>query len=185
MNFLPVYYSRAPFSRQFLLSQRSSQFLVLFFISSSIILPSSVHSSTTAFFNSSVHFARPMLLHIHISNASSRFCSFRCSAQVSAPYNATTPHKALHECLLQFFFHGSAENASLPVTSFLCHCYPLLYFLTAVHVATDITPQVFEATHLFEGFIFNSHVFVWFSSDNHGFSLVYIYLHPIILTSVI
>ena len=38
------------------------------------------------------------------------------------------------------------------------HCYPLLYFLTAVHVATDITPQVFEAVHLFNGFTFNSYI---------------------------
>ena len=37
----------------------------------------------------SVHFTRSILLHIHISNVSSRFCSFRRIVQVSAPYNAT------------------------------------------------------------------------------------------------
>ena len=30
----------------------------------------------------------------------------------------------------------------LPGKSFFCHCYPLLYFLRAVHVTTNITPQV-------------------------------------------
>ena len=37
-----------------------------------------------------------------------------------------------------------------------------------VHVASDITPQVglYEAVHLFDGFIINSHVYLlWFSSD--------------------
>ena len=41
--------------------------------------------------------------------------------------------------------------------AFFCHYYPLLYFLKAVLVATDIT-QVFEAAHLFNRFIFNLHV---------------------------
>ena len=44
---------------------------------------------------------------------------------------------------------------------------------TAVQVATDITPQVFETVHLFHGFIFNSHVYLlWFSSNN-----IYIYIY--------
>ena len=34
-------------------------------------------------------------------------------------------------------FPRSAENVSLPVKGFFCHCHPLLYFLTAVHIATD------------------------------------------------
>ena len=42
--------SRASFSRQFFLSQWPSQFLFLFLISCSIILPSPTRSSTTAFF---------------------------------------------------------------------------------------------------------------------------------------
>ena len=81
--------SRACFSKQFLLSQWPSQFLFLFFISYRIVLPFPTLSSTTEFFIFSVHFTRPILLHIHISNASSRFCSFRRTVQVSAPYNAT------------------------------------------------------------------------------------------------
>ena len=76
-NFLPfIIASRASFSRQLLLSQWPSQFLFLFFISFSIILPPPTLSSTTAFFILSVHFIRSILLHIHTSNASSRFCSF-------------------------------------------------------------------------------------------------------------
>ena len=51
-------------------------------------------------FNFSVHFTRSILLHIHISNASSRFCSFRRSVQVSVLYNAIL-HKALHQFLLK------------------------------------------------------------------------------------
>ena len=81
--------SRASFNRQFLLSQCPNQFLFLFLISSSIILPSPTLSSTTAFFILSVHFTLSILLHTHISNPSSRFCSFRGSVQVSAPYNTT------------------------------------------------------------------------------------------------
>ena len=42
--------SRESFSRQFLLSQWPSQFLFFLFISSTIILPSSILSSTTKFF---------------------------------------------------------------------------------------------------------------------------------------
>ena len=80
---------RSSYSRQFLLSHWPSKFLFLFFISSSIILPSLTLSSTTAFFNSSVHFTRSIFLHTHISNYSSHFCSFRRSVQVSATYNAT------------------------------------------------------------------------------------------------
>ena len=49
-NFLPFTIpSRASVSRQFLLSHWPRQFLFLFFISSSIILPSHTISSTTAF----------------------------------------------------------------------------------------------------------------------------------------
>ena len=51
--------SRWSFSRQCLLSQWPSQFLFLFFIISSVILPSTTLSSTTAFFILSVHFHAP------------------------------------------------------------------------------------------------------------------------------
>ena len=42
-------------------------------------------SGPVNFFILSVHFIRSIFLHIHTSNASSRFCSFRRSVQVSAP----------------------------------------------------------------------------------------------------
>ena len=89
-NFLPFTIpSRASFSRQFLLSQWHSKYFSLFFISSSIILPSPTLSSTTEFFILSVHFTRSITHHIHISKASSRFCSFCRSVQISAPFNTT------------------------------------------------------------------------------------------------
>ena len=66
-NLLPITIpSRAFFSRQFLLSQWPSQFLFLFFISSSIILPSPTISSTTAYFIFSLHFTCSILLHIRV-----------------------------------------------------------------------------------------------------------------------
>ena len=98
--------SRASFSRQFLLSQWPSQFLFLFFVSSSIILPSPTLSSSTAFFTLSVHFTRSILLHTHISNASSCFYSFRRSVQVSAPYNTTFHTKHFTSLFLSSFSKG-------------------------------------------------------------------------------
>ena len=63
-NFFPFTFPcRASFSRQLILSQRPSQFLFLFFMSSSIILRSPTLSSTTAFFILSDHFTRSILLH--------------------------------------------------------------------------------------------------------------------------
>ena len=123
--------SRASFSRQFLFSQWPSQFLFLFFISPALffLLP---------LFLVQLHFLF-CLLHIHISNVFSQFCSFRCSVQVSAPYNATL-HTKHFTSLFRSSFLRSAENSSFPVKSFFCHCYPLLYFLTAVQVAADIAP---------------------------------------------
>ena len=92
-----IFFCREPSSHlPFLLEHPSAgtSFLVsgpanFFFISSSIILTSPIPSNTTAFFILSYHFTRSILLHNHISNAYNRFCSFRRSLQVSAPYNAT------------------------------------------------------------------------------------------------
>ena len=73
-------------------------------------------------------------------------------------------HKTLHSTQSTslasslVLFQVFAENAPLPVKSFFCHWYVQLYSLTAVQVATDIAPQVFEAVHLSDGFIFNVHV---------------------------
>ena len=94
-NLLPLLLHawRTSFSRQVLLSQWPSQFLFLFFMSFSIILPSPTLSSTTAFFIFFLSISRSILLHIHISNASSCFCSFRRSVQVSAQYNATLSYR--------------------------------------------------------------------------------------------
>ena len=111
---LPVYLSsRASVSRQFLLSQWPSQFLFLF-ISSSIILPAPTLSSTTEFFIFSANFTRSILLHIHISKASSRFCSFRHSFQVSAPFNAT-----LHTKHFTSLFRSSFSKGPQKILLFL------------------------------------------------------------------
>ena len=153
--------SRASFSRQLLLSQWPSQFLFLFFISSSIIFPCPTLFSTTAFFILSLH-PSPHL------KCFQSFCSFRHSAQVSAPYNDTLHTKHFSSLFSCYFSKG-------PVKSFFCLSYPLLYFLTAVHIVTDITPQVLEAVHLFVGFIFTSHVYLLlFSSYNYHLCLIYI-----------
>ena len=106
-------HSRTSFSRQFLLSQWLSQFLILFLISSSIILPSPTLSSTTAFVILPVHFTRSILLHTHISNASSCFCSF-CRVQVSAPYNTT-----LHTKHFTSLFHSSLSKGPQKMLLFL------------------------------------------------------------------
>ena len=95
---------RASFSSQFLLSQRPSQFIFLFFISSSIILPSPALSRITAYF--SVHFTCSILLHIHISNASSRFLLIRWCVQVSAPYYTTLHSNHFTSLLLSYFSKG-------------------------------------------------------------------------------
>ena len=79
------------------------------------------------------------------------------SVVVSRSLHHTTLHSTQSTSLDSsiVLFPRSTENASLPVISFFCHCYPLLYFLTAVHVSTDFRPQVFEAVHLFNGFTFS------------------------------
>ena len=81
--------SRVSFSRQFLLSQSPSQFLFLFFISSSILLPSPTLSSITEYLFCLVYFTHSILPHIHISNASSHFYH---SVVVSKSLHHTTPH---------------------------------------------------------------------------------------------
>ena len=43
-----------------------------------------------------------------------------------------TPHKAPHQTLPQFFFQGTAENASLLLKGLFCHCYSLLYLLLLI-----------------------------------------------------
>ena len=64
-------------------------------------------------------------------------------------------------------FQGPPENASLSVKSFFCHCYPLLYFLTAVQVITDIVSQVFEAVHLFYGTMVVLFIFTFIPYSSH------------------
>ena len=87
------------FSRQFFLSQWPNQFIFLFFISCSIILPSPILSNTTAVFILSVHFTRSILLLIHISNDSSRFHSFRL---VSKSLHHITLHSTQSTSLASF-----------------------------------------------------------------------------------
>ena len=164
-SFLPfIIPSRSSFSRHFLFSQCPSQFLFLFFISSSIILPSPTLSSTTAFL-----FCMSILHTPSFSISTSQMLPvvFAHSVVVFKFLHHTTLHSTKSTpqvSSFSSFFQGSAENASLSVKSFFC-C-PLLYFLTAVHVASDITPQVFEAVHLFDRFIFNSYMYLlWLSSN--------------------
>ena len=153
---------RHPLARSsFLASAQPTYFL--FFISFSIILPSPTLSSTTDFFYfvcsfCTLHFSQ----YPHLKCLQS-FCSFLRRVQVSVPCN-TTFHRDNFSNLFHSFFKGRRKSF-FSVKSFFCHCYPLLYFLTAVHLVTDITPQVYEAVHLFDGFIFNSHVYLlWFPS---------------------
>ena len=91
--------SRASFSRQFLLSQCPSQFLFLFLISYSIILPSPTLSSTTAFFILSVHFTCSIFLHTQSQmRGLKHFTSF----------------------FLSYFSKGPQKILSIPVKSFFC-----------------------------------------------------------------
>ena len=119
--------SRASFSRQFLLSQWPSQFLSIFFISFSILLPSPTLSSTTALFLFCLSILqRSIFLHVHIWNASSRFCSFCNSVLTSALCNATLHTRYFTSPFRSFFFQGSAENASLPVESSISMFFSIL-----------------------------------------------------------
>ena len=75
---------------------------------------------------------------------------FAHSVVASKPLQHTTLHSTQRTSLAPslVLLQGSAENSSLPVKSFFGRCFPLLYFLTAVHVATDITSQAFEVVNL-------------------------------------
>ena len=161
--------SRASLSRQFLLSQWPRQFLFLLFISSSIILPSSTLPSKITFLfclsilhASSFSVLTSVMLHC--------FCSFRRRVQVSAPYNATLHAKHFTSLFLISFSMGPQKMLLFLLKAyFAIAIYPLLYFLTAVRVATDIIPQIFETVHLFNGLTFNPYIyFLWLSYDNHG-----------------
>ena len=94
------------------------------------------------FFIMCVHCIRSILPHIHISNASRRFFSFRRSAQVSAPYNATLHTKHFTSLFLTSFSKGPQKILLLLLKA--SFTISILYFLTAVHVAPDITPQVLK-----------------------------------------
>ena len=102
---------------------------------------------------------------------------FARSVVVSRSLDHTTLHSIRNTSLAFSLvpFPRVLRECFSSVESFFCRCYPLLYFLTAFHITTDITPQLFEAAHLFDGFIFNSHVyFLWFYSDNQRLRLTYI-----------
>ena len=127
----------------------------------------------------SIHFTRTILLHIHISNASSRFCSFRRSVQVPAPYNATLRTK--HYTSL---FLSSVSKSPQKILLFLLKTFFAIVILCFTSWGWYwYCTQVFESVHLFDGFIFTSHIYLhWFSSDNLDLRLSYIYLHPVIPT---
>ena len=108
--------SRTSCSRQFLIRQWTNQFLFLFLISSSIILPSPTLSSTTALFILSVYFTRSILLHTHISNSFNCFCSFRRSFQVSAPYSTKLHTKRFTNLFRSSFSRGPQKMHLFPRT---------------------------------------------------------------------
>ena len=85
---------------------------------------------------------------------------FRRRVQVSAPYNATFHTKHFASLVFSSFSKGPQKMLLSLLKSFFCHFCPLFYpcFLTAVKVATDIAPQISEAVHLLDGFVFNSNV---------------------------
>ena len=116
-NFLPVYHSSSlehPSTYSSFLASGPANYFPSFFISSSITLPSPTLSSTAAFFILSLHFTRSILFHTHISNASSCFCSFRRSVQVSAPYNT-----ALHTKHFTSLFRNSFSKGLQKMLLFL------------------------------------------------------------------
>ena len=59
---------------------------------------------------------------------------FAHSVLVSRSLHHITLHstQTLHYSLPKFFFQGPAENASLSVKGFFCHCYPLLYYTPSI-----------------------------------------------------
>ena len=82
---------------------------------------------------------------------------FSHSVIVSRSLHHTKLHYTKHFTSLfrRSFSKGPQKMVLSLIEASFCHCYPLLNFLTTIHVATDITPQVFEAVHLFNGFTFN------------------------------
>ena len=109
--------------------------------SSSIILPSPTLSSTTIFFILSVHFICSISFHIHILNASSHFCSFHRSVQISAPYNATLHTKHFNSLFLSSFSKGPQKmllfllKASFAIT-ILCFTYWQQFMLLLIPILT-------------------------------------------------
>ena len=65
----------------------------------------------------SILHARSLLLHTHISNASSCFCSFWHSVQVSAPYNTTLHTKHFTSLFRSSFSKGPQKMLLLPLLS--------------------------------------------------------------------
>ena len=102
---------------------------------------------------------------------------FAHSVVVSRFLHHTTLHSTQNTSLVSsVVLYQSPQKAPFSVRNFFCHCYPLLSFLTAVHVATDITPQVFEAAHFLNGFTFNPYIYLlWLSSDNHVLRFTYLF----------
>ena len=133
--------SRASFSRQFVHSQWPSLFIFLFLISSSVILPPPTLSSTTAFFILSVHFTLSILLHTHISNASSRFCLFRRSVQVSAPYNITLHTKHFTSLFRSSFSAITISMSSAHSPTFTVTSPTSQLILQTFRRFTDVTPH--------------------------------------------
>ena len=84
------------------------------FFSSSVSVPALLFllpffAAQLHFFILSVHITCSILLHIHISNASSHFCSFCCRVQVSALYNTTLHTKHFANLFLGSFYKDPQE----------------------------------------------------------------------------
>ena len=160
-------------------------------------------SGPANFFSSSVP-ALFFLLPLFLAQLHFLFClsilrapSFSISISQMFPVvfaHSVVVSKSLHHMTLQYtqstslasflvLFTRVRRKSFLPVKIFFSHCYPLLYFLTAIQVATDITPKNFKLyTCSTDSSLIRMSSLLWFSSDNQSLRHIYIYLHPIILT---
>ena len=125
-----------------------------------------------------VHFTRSILLHIHISNASSRFCSFRRSVQVSTPYNATL-HTKLFTCLFLGSFSKGPQKMLLFLleasyaSAFLCFTSWQFMLILILHpkylkLSTCSTDSYLIRISIIFGFLPITMVFFLYLSSSHN-----------------
>ena len=201
-----------------LISSSASNFLLFYHSFQSILQPGSsfLASGPAHFFSSSLSvpalfFLLPLFLaQLHflfclsILHASSFSITtsqmlpvvFAYSVVVCRSLHHTTLHSTQNTSIVSsvVLFPMARRKCFFSVKDLFCHCYPLLYFLTAVHVATGIIPQVFEAVHLFNGFTFNSSSFlktklriliiIWITSSARGFARLFKKIYNVIRQAV-